>query len=85
MKVVPTSFRSETHPLLGRKDLGVELDKRVGAVGASKGGKLIDVQVLFGAYYKTRPNCRPDGVSGQKLIRDPSKLATRWEISSKIN
>ena len=39
--------------------------------------------VLFGAYYKTRPNCRPDGVSGQKLIRDPSKLATRWEISSK--
>ena len=45
MKVVPTSFWSETHPLLGRKDLGVELDKRVGAVGASKGGKLIDVQV----------------------------------------
>ena len=42
-------------------------------------------QVLFGAYYKTRPNCQPDGVSGQKLIRDPSKLATRWEISSKIN
>ena len=39
--------------------------------------------VLFGAYYKTRPNCRPDGVSGQKSIRDPSKLATRWEISSK--
>ena len=41
------------------------------------------VSVLFGAYYKTRLNCRPDGISGQKLIRDPSKLVTRWEISSK--
>ena len=43
------------------------------------------ILVLFGAYYKTRQNCRPDWVSGQKLIRDPSKLVTRWEISSKIN
>ena len=41
-------------------------------------------QVLFGAYYKTRPNCRPDGVSGQKLIRDPSKLVTRWKFPLKI-